>query len=162
MTAYYQSKNAILGRRSGLDRRVFDEPDYKGMERRVNEDRRKKTRVRKNPRFRAKEHTLVKLQSESDEEVGQLIDISKDGLALLFTSGEESSPNFSALGVFLFDDDFFVDQIPFRIVSDIELANEIPFNIITYRRYAVKFEELTPEQISKLDHFLLNHTLGET
>jgi len=142
-----------------LDRRGDDDPDYKGIERRVNEDR------RKYPRFLAKDDTFVKLQSEFKVDVGQLIDISKDGLALLYTLREERSPNYSELGIFLLGvflsvDDFAVDQISFQAVSDIELANELPLNTISYRRYAVQFEELTPEQTAKLNDFLLNHTIG--
>ena len=142
-----------------MDRRGDDDPDYKGIERRVNEDR------RKYPRFLAKDDTFVKLQSEFKVDVGQLIDISKDGLALLYTLREERSPNYSELGIFLLGvflsvDDFAVDQISFQAVSDIELANELPLNTISYRRYAVQFEELTPEQTAKLNDFLLNHTIG--
>ena len=151
----------ILGRRSGLNRRVYDYRDYKGIERWVNEDRRKDTRERKFARFWTKGGAFVKLQNDSREDVGQLIDISKSGLALLYTPKEEGLPNYSELGIFLFGDNLFIDQIPFRTVSDIELANEIPFSTVTYRRNGVQFEELTPHQTAKLYYFLLNHTLGE-
>ena len=151
----------IAGRRSGLDRRVSDYRSLKGIERRVNDDRRKGTREREHPRYRAKNDIFVKLKSESKTDVGQLIDISMYGLAVLHTLRDDRLPNYSELGIFSSDDDFFVDQIPFQIVSDIELANEIPFSTISYRRYAVQFGELAPEQTEKLDDFLLNHTVGE-
>ncbi len=54
-----------------------------------------------------------------------------------------------------------MDKVPFRTVSHIELVRNIPFNSIIFRRYGVQFEKLTPEQTTKLDYCLLNHTLGE-
>lgn len=50
---------------------------------------------------------------------------------------------------------------PFKGVSDTVLKNNSPFSPIVLRRFAVQFENLTPDQAAKLDYFLLNHTLGE-
>ena len=73
----------------------------------------------------------------------------------------KKSQNYSSLGIFLSGGDFIIDQIPFRIVTDTELNSNQPFSTIILRRYAVQFENLTPDKAAKLDYFLLNHTLGE-
>ncbi|MFH2219963.1 MAG: hypothetical protein ABII68_09940 [Pseudomonadota bacterium] len=150
----------VEGRRSGSDRRTLADPDYRGLERRVAGDRRKGIRDRKHPRFRSKDLTFVKLSAEYKEDVGQLLDICKEGLSVRHFTSEEKSRNYSDLGIFVHGGNFSVDWIPFKTVSDTELANKSPFSTVTFRRYGVKFGDLTPEQAAKLDHFLLNHTLG--
>jgi len=111
-------------------------------------------------RFRAKDLTFVKLSSEHQEDIGQLLDISKEGLSLPYFSNDERSHNYSNLGIFVSGGNFTIDAIPFKTVSDNELAKGSPFSKINLRRYGVQFENLIPDQISKLDHFLKNHTLN--
>jgi len=154
------NKEDICGRRSGVDRRAFPAPTYSGLERRINGERRIGTRKRGNPRFRAKDLTFVKLQSESDEDLGQLLDISKGGLSLRQFVNEEKSQDFSELDIFSSGSDFNIAGIPFRTVSNTVLTNYSPFSTTVFRRYGLQFENLTSAQAVKLDHFLLNHTLG--
>ena len=159
MITTYQNNLNISGRRSGSERRVFD-PNYKGIERRVTKDRRTSSQQRRHQRFRAKDLTFVKLSSEKQEDIGQLIDISKVGLSFRYFLNDERSHNYSNLGIFVSGGNFTIDAIPFKTVSDTELANGSPFSKINLRRYGVQFENLTPDQISKLDNFLKNHTLN--
>jgi hypothetical protein len=161
MQTIYQENSNVGGKRLGLDRRVADNPIYKGIERRINGDRRKGTRKRTHPRFQVKDLTFVKLNSENKKDIGQLLDISKAGLSLRYFIDGEKSQNYSSLGIFLSGGDFIIDQISFRIVTDAVLNSNSPFSTIILKRYAVQFENLTPEQTAKLDYFLLNHTLGE-
>jgi hypothetical protein len=161
MQTIYQENSSLGGRRLCSDRRASAGSNYRGIERRINGDRRKGTRKRGQTRFRAKDLTFVKLCSESDVDIGQMLDISKEGLSLLYIIDGEKSQNYSSLGVFLSGGDFIIDQIPFRTVSDTILTYEFLFSTIILSRYAVQFEKLTPEQTAKLDYFMLNHTLGE-
>ena len=159
MQTIYRENNNLEGRRLGLDRRAVDNPIYKGIERRINGDRRKGIRKRTHPRFRAKDLTFVKLNSENKEDIGQLVDISMAGLSLRYFIDGEKSQNYSSLGIFLSGGAFNIDQIPFRVVADNALNSNSPFSTIILRRYAVQFEKLTPEQSAMLDYFLLKHTL---
>lgn len=161
MQTIYQENSNVGGRRVGLDRRVSADSNCRGIEKRVTGDRRKETRKREQTRFRVKDLTFVKLNSENKKDVGQLLDISKAGLSLRYFIDEEKSQNYSSLGIFLSGGDFNIDKIPFRIVTDTILNSNQPFSTTILRRYAVQFETLTPEQTAKLDYFLLNHTLGE-
>jgi len=110
-------------------------------------------------RFRAKDLTFVKLSSEHEEDIGQLLDISKGGLSLRYFLNDEKPRNYKELGIFVSGGNFAIDKIPFKTVSDTQLANGSPFSMIILRRYGLQFDKLKPEQLSKLDHFLQNYTL---
>jgi len=149
----------ICGRRSGLERRVSTDPAFAGLERRIQE-RRRGSRKREHPRFRAKDLTFVKLQSESDAEIGQMLDIGKGGVSLRYFVNEEKPETYSKLDIFLSGSDISIAGIPFRTVSNILLTNASPFSTTVFRRYGLKFEDLTSAQAVELDSFLLDHTLG--
>jgi len=148
-------------RRAGLDRRVFLDPVYNGPERRGQQNRRSGTQRRKHKRYQVKDFTFVKLWSESDEDLGQLLDISSGGLALRYFASAGKPKNFNELGIFLSGDEFSIARIPFRTVSDTELADGLQFGSIDFRRSGLQFGHLTPDQRLKLDYFLDNYTLGK-
>jgi hypothetical protein len=162
MQTFCQENGGIGRRRSGSDRRMFADFNYTGLEKRIAGDRRKGIRQRNLQRFLAKDLTFGKLQSGSDEEIGQLLDISMSGLALRsFTDGKETQ-DYSELDIFLSGGDFAIGGISVKTVSDTELANGSPFSTVIFKRYGVKFEDLTREQKAGLDYFLVNHTAGKT
>lgn len=161
MDSDYQNYPSVSSRRSGSDRREFSDPKYKGIERRVSGERRQGARERRYERFRAKELTFVKLSSKTNVDIGQMLDISKGGLSLRYFIDSEKSQDYSKLGIFLSGGNFILDQIPFRIVSDTVINSSPPFSMIALRRFGVQFKDLQPDQIARLDYFLLNYTLGE-
>lgn len=110
----YKENNNLGGRRSGQDRRMSANPHYKGIERRISRDRRLGTHRRIYKRFRAKDLTFVKLNSEYEEDIGQLLDISKGGLSLRYFKDKQKSRNYFDLGIFMSSGDFSVDWIPFK------------------------------------------------
>jgi hypothetical protein len=113
---------------------------------------------RKDKRFQVKRFTFVKLWSESNEDIGQLLDISKRGLSLRYFSKAQNPINFSQLGLFSPDCDLAIDGIPFRVVSDNELPNGSPLDPIDFRRSGVQFGQLTTKQLSELEYFLKTNT----
>jgi c-di-GMP-binding flagellar brake protein YcgR len=58
-------------------------------------------------------------------------------------------------------DDFNIDEIPFKIISAIEMVGDSRSSELTLKRYGIRFDQLAQEQKAKLDHFLINHTLSE-
>jgi hypothetical protein len=114
---------------------------------------------RKDKRYRAKRFTFVKLWSETDEDMGQLLDISERGLSLRYFLKDQNPINFSQLGIFSPDCDLAIDKIPFTVVSDTELPNGFPLDPIMFRRCGVQFGQLTSKQLSELDDFLRKHTM---
>jgi hypothetical protein len=119
-------------------------------------DRRKDKRNDK--RFQVKRFTFVKLWSESNEDMGQLLDINKRGLSLRYFVKDQNPSDFSHLSIVSSERDLAIDKIPFTVVSDTELANGSPQGPIMFRRAVVKFGQLTSKQLSKLDDFLKKNT----
>lgn len=161
MQTIFHENSDIGRRRYGSNRRVFADPNFTGLEKRIAGDRRKGIRQRKLQRFLAKDLTFAKLQAESDEDIGQLLDISRSGLAIRCFVNEKKSQDYSELDIFLSGSDFRIGGLPIRTVSEIELANRLLFSTAIFKRYGVKFENLTREQKAGLDHFLINHTSGK-
>ena len=79
-------------RRSGIDRRLCADPYDKGPERRIT-DRRSEIDKRKDIRYWVKDHILVNLRSESKLNYGQLLDISKGGLAFYYFANTKKPKN---------------------------------------------------------------------
>ena len=150
--------NINTGRRSGYDRRVSSDPGYRGPERRVT-DRRSGADSRRHYRYRVKDHIYVNLRSESGEEVGQLMDISKGGLSLQFLALDEKPKTFTDLGI-LASMDLAMERIPFRTVSVEEVNNHFPMSVTRMLRYSLEFKDLSPDQQDKIDFFIKNYTYG--
>jgi len=90
--------------------------------------------------------------------VGQITDISVDGLAFSYIAGEKRSNNSSELDILLGNRSFYLDKVPFKTISDCKAPNKVPFSSIEMRRCGVQFGKLTPDQISQLKNFIWNHT----
>lgn len=150
-------KPEFFDRRSGEDRRISDDLLQDNAEQRINGDRRKVTQRRKHLRFPVKNFTFVKLWSDSDEDIGQLLDISSNGLSLRYLAAGEAPKDFNRLSILLPGNLFAVSGLSFRIVSDIKLTNGAPSCPIVFRRSGVQFEELTPYQLFELNYFLNHH-----
>ncbi|MBW1860096.1 MAG: hypothetical protein JRI70_08495 [Deltaproteobacteria bacterium] len=83
--------------------------------------------------------------------MGQIIDVSMGGLAFRYVGTEE--PSNGELSIFLAERDFYVGQIPFRTVSDFEIAGKTSSTSVTLRRSGVQFGKLTDHQTSQMEHF---------
>ncbi len=93
--------------------------------------------------------------------VGPITDMSIDGLAFRYIGSEEPSNRSHKLDIFLTDGDFYLGKIPFETISDSQIVNKAPSSSITMRRSGVQFRKLTHYQISHLESFIQNHTVGE-
>ena len=158
MVKIYDENDINSGRRTGRDRRVLSDPNYRGPERRI-ADRRTGTDNRRHYRYRVKDHIYVDLRSESGEAVGQLLDISKGGLSLQFLATDEQPKTYNDLGI-LASVELAMERIPFRTVSVEEVNNSVPLSVTRMLRYSLEFKNLTPEQSDKLDFFIRNYTYG--
>ena len=93
--------------------------------------------------------------------LGQIIDISMDGLAFRYTASGERLHESHQLEIVWGDCSARCENIPFRVISELKTPNEAPLNTIGMKRARVQFGELRPDQISKLEYFIQNHTTGE-
>jgi hypothetical protein len=93
--------------------------------------------------------------------VGQIIDLSRDGLAFHYVTSEGGSNGSFELGILLAYHGFYCDKVPVKTISDFEVADKPRISSIATRRRSVQFGELTPHQISQLEYFIQSHTIGE-
>jgi hypothetical protein len=111
-------------------------------------------------RFRAKEGAAAILKKDHLTLLGPIIDISKGGLAFRYIENKKRINGFSELDILFAAGNFYLSGLAFKTVSDFIMPKK-PFSIITMRRRSVKFGKLTPDQISQLEYFIQNHTVGE-
>jgi hypothetical protein len=113
---------------------------------------------RKHTRFQVPKSAFVGF-GPYDAKVGQIIDVSLGGLAFRYVGTEE--PANGELSIFVTERDFYVSHIPFRTISDFEVAGKTSSTPVTLRRSGVQFGILTDHQTYQLEYFLRNLTLGE-
>jgi hypothetical protein len=113
---------------------------------------------RQHKRFQVPKGTFVGL-GPHDTKVGQIIDVGMGGLAFRYVGSEE--PSNGELDVFLNERDFYLGRVPFRTVSDFEITSRRDSSPTAMRRSGVQFRKMKPNQISQLEYFIQNHTLGE-
>jgi c-di-GMP-binding flagellar brake protein YcgR len=114
---------------------------------------------RKHMRFRVQEGAFAVLMNHVTT-VGPIKDISRGGLAFTFIS-EDKLPQGSFMVDLLFggDEDFYLKDIPSKIITDFEAIDRPAFSSIPLRRCSVQFEEINPLQISQLESFIRNYTI---
>ena len=156
----HQGEPQILSRRDAKDRRINSDPCYTGLEKRIHEDRRRLPDKRNYPRYKAKAVIFTRLRADHEEGLGEVLDIGRGGIAVRYFVKSETVEDYSVMDMFLSGDNFMINQIPIKKVSDVELPNRSPFSAIVMRRFGLKFEMLTEDQSSKLGYYIKYHTSG--
>ena len=124
-----------------------------GKSRRIAERRREK-------RYKVRPGAFAAL-ANGPQRLGQIRDISMVGLSFRYIdSRNKTSPN-GVLKILLAGDGLIMDNLPYKSVSDVAIENQSPFSSVPMRRMHIAFEDLSPRQLSLLDEFILNHTMGE-
>ncbi|MFH0725365.1 MAG: PilZ domain-containing protein [Pseudomonadota bacterium] len=113
---------------------------------------------RRSKRYRMKGIAFAVLKSESDEELGQVVNISHGGLAFEYFVGSRRIRNAKYLDLMLMKSELYIHKIPVRTISDFEIKNELPFNTIAKRQQGVCFETLTEEQEKQVEFLIRCHT----
>lgn len=113
---------------------------------------------RKFDRFEAKSGTIVAIRP-IPELLGELIDIGFGGLSFKYIQSEVTPQDSAELIILLPNRTFFLDKIPCRPVSDIQLYSDNSFSSLPMRRCSLAFGPLSVNQLAHLEHCILNHTL---
>ncbi len=131
------------------------------------------TSRRTHRRFKVKDGTFAVLFQDSSK-LAEIIDISmtgfafrysdsafidndRDGRAFLYQDRQQQLDHLASFDIFLVDSGIYLDRIPCKIVSHIEIDGLAP-NSIPMKRCGIAFEKLLPEQISDLEYFIRNCT----
>jgi hypothetical protein len=111
---------------------------------------------RKNKRFKMKEGAFAIPRARS-RKLWQIMDISKGGLAFQYVAKGERIYDSSDLDIAYSKASFYLEKVPFKAVSDLEVENGIRWSSLKVRRCGVQFGELTHNQVSLLEDFIQNH-----
>ena len=87
--------------------------------------------------------------------------ISKGGMQLKSVVFDETLPDDILLDIFLKDDNFYLQNIPVRLVRFHKNSAFSPFSNTHVRFFGLQFGELTEQQKSRLDYFIARSTSGE-
>ncbi len=90
--------------------------------------------------------------------VGQLADISKQGLSFIYLADGENIQDQLELDLFCTDHSFYIERLPYQTVFDLVIAESSDFSATLIRRRGVKFGELSSHQLDQLDKFLCKNT----
>lgn len=118
---------------------------------------------RKNERFRPRDGAFAVLRPRwpHSTKLGEIINVSRGGLAFRYVSGKDLSNESMELDICLPDEGFYMGKVPFDTISDLQETNKSPFSSGPHSRCGVQFGELTLNQVSQLEHFILHHTVPE-
>lgn len=124
------------------------------MTRETNFDERRKFK-----RFQVKEPVFVLLGPDFTE-IGQVIDISRDGLSFRYINGGKPQKDSFEIDIMFGEAGFYLERLSLVPVSD--CAEKQGFSLRPLmRRRCVQFGDLVPNQISQLEYFIRNFTATE-
>jgi hypothetical protein len=120
-------------------------------------NRKERVEQRKHKRFEVPIGMFVSFKPHGAK-LGEVINISRGGLAFRYFGGKEPSDGSNKLNIFLEEGGFHLNDVPFRTVTDFG-TYQIRFTSVTMRRSGVQFGELTHHQMSRLEGLIQNHTM---
>ena len=135
-------------------------PERRQHKRTENHDGRRVCERRRKKRYKARPGTFAALVN-STQRLGQIKDISLVGLSFRYIDSTEKGKPKGVLKILLAGGGLVMDNLPYRPVSDIAVESESPLSSVKMRQMHIAFEDLSPRQLSLLDEFILNHTMGE-
>jgi hypothetical protein len=122
-------------------------------------ERKKLAERRKRKRFQVQRGAFAVIRPEFTK-LGQIIDISHDGLAFQYPVTANQEDGAFELDIFLTGEGFYLERMSFETVSDRGATRKSPKTFIPLRRCSVHFKDLTDIQIARLEYFIQNHTIN--
>jgi len=104
---------------------------------------------RKHKRFKVPADTFAIIKNPSFK-LGQIADMSKGGISFYYIGGKEFVNNGFSVDILLADDDFYIDNLPVNIVSNITVPLHASIKKAAFKRCGMKFRNLNFSQRSKL------------
>ena len=122
--------------------------------------RKKQTERRKHTRIKPAAGAFAAVVSDF-EKIGNIVDISRGGLAFNYVSTRESWIGAKAIDIFHKDIGLFLKGFPVKPVLDVEMVEDIAFSSVPVRRMNVEFMDLNQEQAQQLDRLLRKYATGK-
>jgi len=115
---------------------------------------------RQQKRFKVEEGAFAALVNHTSK-LGLIKDISRLGLSFHYIEDHDRDDAERELKIILGEYGLFMDKVPYKTVDDFEIESEFRFSSIKMRQINLAFGELTPEQQTRLDDIIRNHTVRE-
>jgi hypothetical protein len=115
---------------------------------------------RRHKRFRTKEGAYAVLSGPVSK-MGQILDISRGGLAFRYIDIGDRPKETCVLDILRDDNVFRVENVSFKIISDLDASKDFPFSTIPMRRCGGKFTGLNDKQVDDLAYLIENYTEPE-
>jgi len=104
---------------------------------------------------------VIALPKRSSAQIARIINISKGGVAVRYLDQSDWLGPANKIDI-LANSDFFMNNLPIKLVQDFKIDNDISFSITKERQCCLRFDQLSLEQQTKLDEFILQHTVSQT
>ncbi len=105
-------------------------------------------------RFRARNDALVMIPTESAPSYGFLVDISTGGISFEYIPVDDTTADTEELNIMLDESGRRFNNLRFKNISDFEIS-ESHYSPVIMRRRGVQFVDLTTEQQSNLENFII-------
>jgi len=114
---------------------------------------------RKHRRFKVPVDAFAIIKKPSFK-LGQITDMSKGGISFYYIGEKEFANNGFSVDILLADNDFYIDNLPVNIVSNIIVPVWAPREKAIFKRCGFKFRDLNSSQKSKLSFFVPTQSGG--
>jgi len=94
--------------------------------------------------------------------LGMIDNISMGGLAFQHVESKRDSEEAMVLDILLADCGFYLADIPYKIVKDSNIADDIPGESIEMRQVRLQFQHMTDVQQATLEEFILVHGIEDS
>lgn len=112
---------------------------------------------RKHQRYTVKKGAFIDIGAKC----GMITDISEGGLTFRYVDRKTWDGESERLNIVFDGDDFHLENIPCKTVSDFFAQSDHPEKFAVIRRHGIKFGKLTQGQQRQLRHFISNYTVTE-
>jgi hypothetical protein len=114
---------------------------------------------RKQPRYRVKDNAFAVINDQPVKLV-PILDIAMGGLGVYVDEDALRMNESSRLEIMVADCSFYMENLPFELISNFKAFPTRPVNLLDGRRFSLKFGKLMPRQKSQLKYFIRNYTEG--
>ena len=120
---------------------------------------------RKQKRFKVIDNAFAifgfhnKISGQPNRICGQILDISKSGLAFTYIFDGYQVDEYHLVDIFLAGEGCCLCKMQFKTIYDFVLQPCSPVSFVVARQCGIQFRDLSDEHISKLEYFIQNYTI---
>jgi hypothetical protein len=114
---------------------------------------------RKYPRYRVNDNAFALINSEPVK-LFRIIDIAMGGIGIYVDDTAQWTEVSASLEIMAADCSFYMENLPYELISDSRGFSERPSNLVDGRRFSLRFGKLMNRQQVQLKYFIRNYTDG--